>query len=102
MCADIKVKGLRSVSSITYSKGASIATVENVMTRYPLPLKKGAKKEEKKGPAAPVEAKIPEILSVDKALSQAVSWNNADKIANKFSVGTLTTAKYKEKTSVFE
>jgi hypothetical protein len=29
-------------------KGTSIATVDNVMQRYPLPPKKGAKKEEKK------------------------------------------------------
>ena len=49
---EVPVKGLRSVSSIAYQKGASIATVDNVMTRYPLPPKKGAKKEEKKAPWA--------------------------------------------------
>jgi len=99
---EVPVKGLRSVSSIAYQKGASIATVDNVMTRYPLPPKKGAKKEEKKAPAAPPEPKVPETMSVEKAMQQATSWNNSLGIANKFSVGTLTTAKYQEKVSVFD
>ncbi len=67
---DVPVNGLRSVSTIAYQKGSSIATVDNVMTRYPLPPKKGAKKpEEKKAAAtAPPEPKIPETMSVEKAM----------------------------------
>lgn len=72
------------------------------MQRYPLPPKKGAKKEEKKAPAGPPEPKIPDPLSVEKAYSQATTWNNASNIGNKHSVGTLTTVKYHEKVNVFE
>ena len=92
---------MRSVSSINYQKGASIATLENVMQRYPLPVKKGAKKEEKKKDT-PAEPKIPETETNEEALAKATTWNNAAKIANKFSIGTLTTAKYQEKVQVFE
>ena len=35
-------------------------------------------------------------------MSQTQSWNTANVIANKYSVGTLTTASYKEKTSIFK
>jgi hypothetical protein len=63
------VKGLKSVSAIAFQKGSSIATVESVMTRYPLPPKKGAKKEEKKADKAPPEPKIPETLTVEKAMA---------------------------------
>ena len=44
------------------------------MIRYPLPPKKGAKKEEKKAPAAPPEPKIPDPISISKAHEMAVSW----------------------------
>jgi len=71
------------------------------MQRFPLPVKKGAKKEEKKG-AAVAEPKVIENESNETALSKAVSWNNAANIFNKVSVGTLTTAKYHEKVMVFE
>jgi hypothetical protein len=37
------------------------------MQRYPLPPKKGAKKEEKKAPTGPPEPKIPDTVTVDKA-----------------------------------
>jgi len=90
------------VSNITFLKGSAIATVESVMTRYPLPPKKGAKKEEKKADKAPPEPKIPETMTVEKAMSQAMSWGNSNNIASKFSVGTLTTAKYQEKVTVFD
>lgn len=73
------------------------------MKRYPLPPKKGAKKvEEKKDKNAPVEVKIPDPETNESAIAKSTSWNNVTKIANKFSVGTLTTAKYNEKVAVFE
>lgn len=98
------VKGFKSVSAIAFQKGSAIATVESVMTRYPLPPKKGAKKEEKKADKdkAPPEPKIPETLTLEKAMSQAVSWGNSNNIAGKFAVGTLTTAKYQERAAVFD
>lgn len=43
----------------------------------------------------------PEPLTVAQAMEGATSWNAANVIANKFSVGTLTTAHYKERTDVF-
>ena len=72
------------------------------MKRYPLPPKKGAKKEEKKAANVVVEPKIPDPETNDSALAKAISWTNASVIGNKFSVGTLTTAKYHEKTKVFD
>lgn len=91
------------MSNIAFLKGSAISTVDSVMTRYPLPPKKGAKKEEKKAEkGAPPEPKIPETLTVEKAMSQALSWCNSNNIASKFSVGTLTTAKYQEKAAVFD
>jgi hypothetical protein len=73
------------------------------MQRYPLPPKKGAKKEEKKKDAAPVpvEPKVLDPETVSEAYAKTVSWNNATSIANKFAVGTLTTAKYQERVEVF-
>ena len=44
----------------------------------------------------------PKKLTVAETMSQTQSWNAANVIANKFSVGTLTTAGYKEKTSIFK
>lgn len=44
----------------------------------------------------------PKKLTVAEAMSQTQSWNTANVIANKYSVGTLTTAGYKEKTSIFK
>jgi hypothetical protein len=97
------IKEMRAVSQIQFKKGASVATVEDVMVRYPLPPKKGAKKEEKKKKDdAPPEPKIPETMSIDKAHAMAQSWKNAANIQTKFSVGTLTTAKYQERVSVFD
>ncbi len=73
------------------------------MVRYPLPPKKGAKKEEKKKKdEPPPEPKIPETLTVGKAYQMAQSWKNAANIQSKFSVGTLTTAKYQERVQVFD
>lgn len=43
----------------------------------------------------------PKDLTVAEAMAGAESWNAANVIANKFSVGTLTTAKYKQKADVF-
>jgi len=73
------------------------------MQRYPLPPKKGAKKEEKKKDAGPVvvEPKILDPETVQQAYAKTVSWSNATSIANKFAVGTLTTAKYQERVQVF-
>jgi hypothetical protein len=71
------------------------------MQRYPLPVKKNAKKEEKKKDAIP-EPKIPDNETIKSALDKAVSWSNTGKIASKFSVGTLTTAKYQERVVVFD
>ena len=73
------------------------------MQRYPLPPKKGAKKEERKKDAAPVpaEVKIPDPETVSQAYGKTVSWNNATSIANKYAVGTLTTAKYQVRVEVF-
>ena len=88
----------------TQSKVSSIATVNNVMQRYPLPPKKGAKKVEEKKITGfvVIEPKIPENESVESALNKATSWLNKSKIESKFSVGTLTTAKYNERVSVFD
>ena len=44
----------------------------------------------------------PKPLSVAEAMANAESWNAANVIANKYSVGTLTTAGYQEKAAVFE
>lgn len=83
-------------------KGTAISTVDNVMQRYPLPPKKGAKKEEKKKEPVVEEPKVPETLSCEKALNMATSWKNASQIGSKYAVGTLTTAKYQEKVAVFD
>ena len=73
------------------------------MARYPLPVKKGpVKKEDKKAAPSLTEFKIPETITTEKALAMATSWNNANNIGNKLSVGTLTTAKYQERVSVFD
>ena len=44
----------------------------------------------------------PKKLTVAETMSQTLSWNTANVISNKYSVGTLTTAGYKEKTSIFK
>ena len=44
----------------------------------------------------------PKALTVAEAMADAKSWNAANVIANKFSVGTLTTAGYQEKASIFK
>ena len=44
----------------------------------------------------------PKPLTVKEAMEGARSWNAANVISNKFSVGTLTTAAYQEKTNVFQ
>ena len=44
----------------------------------------------------------PNPLSVAEAMAGAHSWKAANQIANKYSVGTLTTANWSEKTSVFQ
>lgn len=43
----------------------------------------------------------PKAMTVSEAMSGAKSWNAANVISNKFSCGTVTTAGYAEKTSVF-
>ena len=43
----------------------------------------------------------PKNLTVAETMAQTKSWNSANVIANKFSVGTLTTARYGERTSIF-
>ena len=78
-----------------------MATIENVMIQYPLPPKKGAKKEEKKKEPVVVEPKVIPPESVDKAYAKTVSWNCASNIESKVAVGTLTTAKYQERVQVF-
>jgi hypothetical protein len=94
---------MRALSQIQFKKGAAVASLEDVMVRYPLPPKKGAKKEEKKKKdEPPPEPKIPETLSIAKAHAMAHSWQNAATIQSKHSVGTLTTAKYQERVSVFD
>jgi hypothetical protein len=102
--SNFEIKGSRSISSIAFQAGTAIASIDNVMQRYPLPPKKGAKKEEKKKDGAPVpaEPKILEPETVQQAYSKTVSWNNASSIANKYAVGTLTTAKYQERVQVFD
>jgi hypothetical protein len=59
-------KGSRSISTVAFKEGSAIASIDTVMQKYPLPPKKGAKKEEKKKDAAPVpaETKILEPESV--------------------------------------
>ena len=44
----------------------------------------------------------PKALTVAEAMADAKSWNAANVIANKFSAGTLTTAGYQEKASIFK
>lgn len=56
-----EIKGSKSISSIAFQAGTAIASIDNVMQRYPLPPKKGAKKEEKKKDAAPVVVE-PKVL----------------------------------------
>jgi hypothetical protein len=68
------------VSTINFQKGASIATMDNVMTRYPLPPKKGAKKEEKKKEPVIPEPKIIPPETVEQAQSKTLSWNYAANI----------------------
>lgn len=55
-------------------------------------------------PMMPVYEPLPEPakLTVEQALKGAVGWSNSNNIAKKFSVGTLTTAGYNEKCSVFK
>ena len=43
----------------------------------------------------------PKPLTVAEAMAKTQSWNAANVIANKYSIGTLTTAGYEEKTNVF-
>ena len=43
----------------------------------------------------------PEPLKPNDAMGNTVSWNHSNVIDNKFSVGTLTTAKFDEKVSTF-
>ena len=43
----------------------------------------------------------PKPLTVAEAMAQAESWNTSNVIANKFSVGTTTTADFEERTAVF-
>jgi hypothetical protein len=99
---DRNLQGMRSISNIPFHKQSAIASVENVMVKYPLPPKKGAKKVEEKKGTAPPEPKVIPPESNEVALGKAISWSNASSIQNKFSVGMLTTAKYHEKVSVFE
>lgn len=73
-------KQTRSVSSIAFQKGASISTIEKVMVQYPLPPKKGAKKEEKKKEPVVVEPKVIPPESVNQAYQKTVSWNCASNI----------------------
>jgi len=67
------IKEMRALSQIQFKKGAAVASVEDVMVRYPLPPKKGAKKveEKKKKDEPPPEPKVPETLSIAKAHSMA-------------------------------
>ena len=62
---EVFTKGTRSVSEIAFLKGASVATIEKVMTQYPLPPKKGAKKEEKKAQPVVAEPKVIPPQSID-------------------------------------
>jgi hypothetical protein len=71
--------------------------MDNVMTRYPLPPKKGAKKEEKKKEPVIPEPKIIPPETVEQAQSKTLSWNYAANIQSKLATGTLTTAKYHER-----
>jgi len=99
---EVFTRETRSLSSIAFHKGASVATIEKVMVQYPLPPKKGAKKEEKKkGELAVVEPKIIPPETVDQTYQKTVSWNCASNIHQKVAVGTLTTAKYQERVQVF-
>lgn len=47
------------------------------------------------------EPPVPQNLKPSDAMEKTVSWNHSNVIDNKFSVGTLTTAKYDEKVSTF-
>jgi len=53
--------------------------------------------------AYPTPDPLPPVkpLSVAEAMAGAKNWQAANIVANKFSVGTLTTANYQEKASVF-
>ena len=44
----------------------------------------------------------PKPLSVAEAMADAKSWNAANVIAKKFSIGTLSTASHREKTAYFK
>ena len=54
------------------------------------------------GYPAPEPLPPPEPLSVSQAMDATTSWNAANIIANKFSVGTLTTALHNDRAHVFQ
>lgn len=70
-------------------------------------LKAAAKAKKKKAPAKggmPVVEPLPppKDLSVKEAMAGAVSWNHANVITQKLSIGTLTTASFDQKVAVYE
>ena len=54
------------------------------------------------GYPAPEPLPPPEPLTVAEAMDQTTSWNAANVIANKFSVGTLTTTQHEDRAHVFK
>jgi len=100
---------------------STIGTIDKHVSAMPAP-KKGATKKKvaaapegaegekkpakgKKAPTNPfpVVDPLPEPVNqtVKEALSQATSWSNANNIAKKFAVGTLTTAAYEKRCETF-
>jgi len=43
----------------------------------------------------------PKPISVQQSLNEAQGWSNSNVVSNKFAAGTLSTAKYHEKTAYF-
>ena len=94
---------MRPDSEVINSNNYTIRTAEKVFSAFPQKKpKKGEKKsEEEKKREADEEAAlkaIPRVETNQQALNDAVSWSNSVSIHKKFAVGTVTTAKYDEKT----
>ena len=87
----------------------TIKTYERVFSAFPqkkptTAKDKKAEEERKKKEAEELAAQklIPKNETNEEALSHASGWQNSVQISKKFSVGTLASSKYKEKTEVLE
>jgi len=86
----------------------SIKSVETVFNNFPVPKPKTAKERKALVEKEKLEAEererqnlIPKTVTNEKALEAALSWKNSVNVQKKNAVGTLASAKYDEKTSVF-